>query len=215
MRARLALHGVLACTLLLAGAQPASTGVHDPIQCCRTGGSGAPKCRVKSRRACQKNGGMEAGPGTCNPDPCGGATATSSTSTTTTSTSTTSTTSTTVPPCGTFLLKWGGPVDGELYYPLAVATDGSGNVYVADSRFSRIQKFDANGTFLTAWGSPGSGNGQFGGGSPNGAYAYDPSGVATDGSGNVYVADTDTNRIQKFDANGTFLTTWGSARARW
>src|SRR5207249_459619 len=208
--ARLPLHGVLACTLLLAGAQPASTGVHDPIQCCRTGGSGAPKCRVKSRRASQKNGGMEAGPGTCNPDPCGGATATSSTSTTTTSTSTTSTTSTTVPPCGTFLLKWGGPVDGELYYPLAVATDGSGNVYVADSRFSRIQKFDANGTFLTAWGSPGSGNGQFGGGSPNGAYAYDPSGVATDGSGNVYVADAGNHRIQKFDANGTFLTAWGS-----
>src|SRR5439155_997999 len=201
---------------------------------------GAPKCRVKSRRACQKNGGMEAGPGTCNPDPCGGATATSSTSTTTTSTSTTSTTSTTVPPCGTFLLKWGGPVDGELYYPLAVATDGSGNVYVADSRFSRIQKFDANGTFLTAWGqfgnptglatdgsghvyvaeyfndriqkfdasgtllaiwgSPGSGNGQFSA----------PSGVATDGSGNVYVADAVNSRIQKFDANGTFLATLGS-----
>src|SRR5439155_15069486 len=109
----------------------------------------------------------------------------------------------TVPPCGTFLLKWGGPVDGELYYPLAVATDGSGNVYVADSRFSRIQKFDANGTFLTAWGSPGSGNGQFGGGSANGAYAYDPSGVATDGSGNVYLADAGDNRIQNCDEDGT------------
>src|SRR5439155_3914247 len=91
-----------------------------------------------------------------------------------------------------------------------VATDGSRNAYVAASRFSRIQKFDANGTFLTAWGSPGSGNGQFGGGSPNGAYAYDPSGVATDGSGNVYVADAGNHRIQKFDANGTFLTAWGS-----
>ena len=69
-----------------------------------------------------------------------------------------------------------------------MATDGSGNVYVADAGNHRIQKFDASGTFLTAWGSYGSGDGQF---------AY-PSGVATDASGNVYVADTDNHRIQKF-----------------
>ena len=66
--------------------------------------------------------------------------------------------------------------------------DGSGNVYVADRDNSRIQKFDASGTFLTAWGSYGSGNGQF----------SNPIGVATDGSGNLYVADTNNNRIQKF-----------------
>ncbi|TMB12229.1 MAG: 6-bladed beta-propeller, partial [Deltaproteobacteria bacterium] len=34
--------------------------------------------------------------------------------------------------------------------------------------------------------------------------------MTTDGSGHVYVADTYNNRIQKFDASGTFLTTWGS-----
>jgi len=69
-----------------------------------------------------------------------------------------------------------------------VATDGSGNVYVADEYNHRIQKFDANGAFLTAWGSQGSGDGQF---------QY-PFGVATDGSGNVYVADEGNSRIQKF-----------------
>jgi tripartite motif-containing protein 71 len=69
-----------------------------------------------------------------------------------------------------------------------VATDGSGNVYVADSSNDRIQKFDASGAFLTTWGSLGSGNGQF----------NFPLGVATDGSGNVYVADSGNNRIQKF-----------------
>ena len=57
-------------------------------------------------------------------------------------------------------------------------------------------------TFVLTWGSFGSGNGQF----------ESPVGVATDGSGNVYVADTGNNRIQKFDASGTFLTTWGSCR---
>jgi DNA-binding beta-propeller fold protein YncE len=84
-----------------------------------------------------------------------------------------------------------------------VATDGSGNVYVADANNARIQKFDASGTLLTTWGSRGSGNGQF----------SNPGGVATDGSGNVYIADTGNDRIQKFEASGAFLTSWGSARA--
>jgi DNA-binding beta-propeller fold protein YncE len=67
------------------------------------------------------------------------------------------------PPC-TFLLKWGipsGAGNGQFDFPHGVATDGSGNVYVTDTGNSRIQKFDASGTFLTTWGSLGSGNGQF------------------------------------------------------
>jgi streptogramin lyase len=56
------------------------------------------------------------------------------------------------------------------------------------------------GTFLTTWGKEGSGDGQF-----NATYR-----VAVDGSGNVFVADNNNNRIQKFDNTGTFLTTWGS-----
>ena len=36
-----------------------------------------------------------------------------------------------------------------------------------------------------------------------------PNGVATDSAGNVYVADTGNDRIQKFRSNGTFITNWG------
>ena len=71
---------------------------------------------------------------------------------------------------------------------LDVATDANGNVYVADTNNNRIQKFDPSGTFVAAWGTSGSGNGQFAG----------PTGVAADASGNVYVADQSNNRIQKF-----------------
>ncbi|KAF5418121.1 MAG: Virginiamycin B lyase [Candidatus Methanophagaceae archaeon] len=39
---------------------------------------------------------------------------------------------------------------------------------------------------------------------------WGPRGIAVDGSGNVYVVDTDNNRTQKFDSNGNFITKWGS-----
>ena len=44
------------------------------------------------------------------------------------------------------------------------------------------------GTFITRWGSKGMGDGQF----------QSPNGIATDSAGNVYVSDSNHNRIQKF-----------------
>jgi DNA-binding beta-propeller fold protein YncE len=101
------------------------------------------------------------------------------------------------------LLLWRPQVSNEVgnVYTRGVAVDGSGNVFVADTNNNRLQKFTSTGTFLTTWGSSGTGDGQF----------TNPFGVATDSSGNVFVADANNNRIQKFDANGTFLTMWGSA----
>jgi DNA-binding beta-propeller fold protein YncE len=55
-------------------------------------------------------------------------------------------------------------------------------------------------TFITKWGSQGTGDGQF---------DY-PRGIAVDSSGNVYVADTGNYRIQKFDSSGNFITKWVS-----
>ncbi len=59
---------------------------------------------------------------------------------------------------------------------------------------------DANYIFVTKWGSQGGGDGQF----------SDPSGVAVDGAGNVYVADEWNHRIQKFTSSGAFVGKWGS-----
>ena len=53
--------------------------------------------------------------------------------------------------------------------------------------------------FTQVWGSKGKGSGDF----------RKPCGVAADGSGNIYVADTYNNRIQVFDSSGTFVKTWG------
>ena len=54
-------------------------------------------------------------------------------------------------------------------------------------------------TYLTKWGSSGSGNGTFGG----------CVGVAASGLGYVYSADFANNLIQRFDSSGNFLNQWG------
>jgi hypothetical protein len=84
--------------------------------------------------------------------------------------------------------------------PWGVAVDASGNVYVADNGNRRIQKFTSSGTYVTQWGSYGTGDGQF---------DY-PCGVAVDASGNVYVADASNQRIQVFTSSGTYVTQWGT-----
>jgi DNA-binding beta-propeller fold protein YncE len=92
---------------------------------------------------------------------------------------------------------------GELDDPTGVAIAPSGQIYVSQqgSTFDRIERFDAVGNFINAWGGQGSGSGQF----------LNPQGLAVDSTGNVYVADTGNSRIQKFDATGgTKLTEWAS-----
>lgn len=50
---------------------------------------------------------------------------------------------------------------------------------------------------------------RFGGaGTQDGRFGNSPRGIALDSSGNVYVSDTANHRIQKFTANGVFLTNW-------
>jgi len=116
-----------------------------------------------------------------------------------------------------------GGLGGE-FNPNGVATDGAGNVYVADFSNNRIQEFDCSGNFLRAWGKDVVAGGGTGfeictaagsckagasgglGGEFNGPGA---DGVAADAAGNVYVADFFNRRIQKFDSSGSFLRAWG------
>ncbi len=85
--------------------------------------------------------------------------------------------------------------DGQLLgKPAAIAVDQSGNFYVADSGNARIQKFSPDGTFLWKFGSPGTGEGQFG----LSPYGLGPQGIAVDAAGRIYVADTENKRIVVF-----------------
>jgi len=99
-----------------------------------------------------------------------------------------------------------GAGNAQFNFPRALAFDASGNLYVADSNNARIEKFDASGKFLLAFGTK-SPDGVFP--APNGAFT-EIWGLAVDPQGNVYAADTWNHRIQKFDANGKFIKTWGT-----
>jgi glucose/arabinose dehydrogenase/streptogramin lyase len=115
-------------------------------------------------------------------------------------------------PNGTFIGELGrhGVQNGTFKNPEGIAVDQQGNVYVADTGNDRIQKFSGNfsgnfsafspnGTYLTQWGEHGVEDSRFNG----------PEGIAVDQQGNVYVADTGNNRIQKFSGDGTFIGNFG------
>src|SRR5262249_3512721 len=73
-------------------------------------------------------------------------------------------------------------------------------IYTGELSMNRVQKFDTHGTPLLMWGSLGTGPGQF----------NQVTGIAVDGSGNVFVSDNANHRIQKFDQNGTYISQFGT-----
>ena len=138
---------------------------------------------------------------------------------------------------GTYLTQWGGQGagDGEFEWPSGIAADHQGHVYVVDVANGRIQKFttvgkhlstwaipgtrlaaapdsglyvvdefgaqvvelDGSGVELRRWGSSGHGDGQF----------MDPIAVAVSRAGDVFVADADDGRIQRFGMATRWLIT--------
>ncbi len=106
-----------------------------------------------------------------------------------------------------------GPgVKAQLNGPGAVAADSSANVYVADSGNNVVRKVAPNGT-ITAF--AGNGSAGFGGdnGSATSAQLNTPGGVAVDASKNVYIADTENNRVRKVAPDGTISTFAGNGTA--
>jgi DNA-binding beta-propeller fold protein YncE len=87
---------------------------------------------------------------------------------------------------------------GQFDSPTGIAVDPSGNVLVADTNNSRIEKFSATGTFLGILGTKGTGRGQL----------RSPNGIAVDRFGNIYVADGFNHCVQKLASDGTFVAEW-------
>ena len=106
----------------------------------------------------------------------------------------------------------GGPAtQAGLNYPYTVALDTAGNLYIPDSGNNRIREVNAATQIITTF----AGNGTLGaagdGGLATQANLYSPSGVAFDPAGNLYIADTQNNRIRKVNqATGNIATFAGN-----
>lgn len=132
-----------------------------------------------------------------------------------------------------------GEADGQFSLPTAVTTDTANNIYVADYNHNKIQKFAATGAFIKSWaspstrelamsvldqviashaqgtfnvtvydneggflfefGAPGTGNGQF----------RSPVGMGVNTFGDIFVADVQSSRMQKFSRSGTYISQFG------
>lgn len=83
------------------------------------------------------------------------------------------------------------------YGDVAFAPDGT--IYVADTGNARIQVFAPDRSYLTEWGSNGTGDGQF----------LRPNGIAVAPDGSIYVSDEVRDDVQRFDRDGQFLQKFG------
>jgi predicted outer membrane repeat protein len=108
----------------------------------------------------------------------------------------------------------GGPAtSASLSRPSGVAVDGSGNLFIADTGNSVIRKVDSSGIITTFAGIGLSCCYAGDGGPATSALLNGPSGVAVDGNGNLYIADTSNNVIRKVDSSGTISTVAGQCGA--
>ena len=100
----------------------------------------------------------------------------------------------------------GPATSAELNLPYAVAVDGEGNLYVADTNNNRVRKVSvASGIITTV-----AGNGTAGYSGDNrpatSAELNSPQGLAVDAAGNLYILDTKNNRIRKVAVESGMIT---------
>lgn len=97
-----------------------------------------------------------------------------------------------------FLLEWGrrGKEEGEFSACVGIAIGKNDEVYTAEFRNRRVQKFTSEGRFL-------------------GAFAVQPhaGGLAVDPEENVYVAHWNSNKVAAYSPSGQLLREWGQKGA--
>jgi sugar lactone lactonase YvrE len=98
------------------------------------------------------------------------------------------------------------------FFPTSVVRDSSGNLYVADAANNTIQKVTSAGVVTTLAGTAAT----VGTTDASGTNAMfnQPNGIAMDGSGNIFVADTGNGTIRKIASDGNVTTVAGSAKNR-
>jgi sugar lactone lactonase YvrE len=106
-------------------------------------------------------------------------------------------------PCGD-----GGPATkAKLNFPIGVAIDSAGNIYIADSRDNRIREVEAKTGIIVTVAGTGAAGFSGDGGPAIQAELNSPTGVAIDLAGNIYIADSKSNRIRLVNSATGIITT--------
>src|SRR5262245_8426442 len=104
-----------------------------------------------------------------------------------------------------FLLEWGkqGSEPGDLHFPIGIAINPRDDVFVADFYNDRVQRFSADGKFLSVF-----------------ATLPHPGAIALDGDGNLVIShfgiakqneERKPDRITVYSPDGKLLRTWGKS----
>ncbi|MCC7303970.1 6-bladed beta-propeller [bacterium] len=104
---------------------------------------------------------------------------------------------------GGFITSWGicGSGTSDFSFAKGIHYSQSLNqIIVADSDHHRVLRFTKEGTYVSQFGTEGSGNGEF----------NQPVGITTDSSGRIYVVDSDNHKVQRFNSAGVFDISFGS-----
>jgi hypothetical protein len=104
----------------------------------------------------------------------------------------------------------GQATSAQLDYPIAVAVDGSGNIYIADWGNYIIRKVDDAGIITTVAGTPESSGYSGDNGQATSAELRDPYAVHVDASGNIFISEWDDHAIRKVDTGGIITTVAGT-----
>lgn len=94
-----------------------------------------------------------------------------------------------------------------IYLPSGLAVDGAGNLYLSDSINNRVRRVDAVTHIISTVAGNGSAGASGDGHAATAAQLANPSGLALDGAGNLFIADTGNNTIRRVDAVSGMITT--------
>jgi len=103
----------------------------------------------------------------------------------------------------------GAATSAQLYFPLSVAVDSAGNVYIADEGNARVREVNSSTGIITTVAGSGAEGYSGDGVAATSAMLYGPNSVTVDAAGNIYIADGSNNRIREVAASTGIITTIG------
>jgi sugar lactone lactonase YvrE len=101
----------------------------------------------------------------------------------------------------------GVPTNAKFHTPIGIAVDSTGNIYIADTNNNRVRWIQKSTGYIYTLAGTGTTGYSGNGGSAAAALLSIPNGVAVDGSGNLFIADTGNGSIRKVILSTNIIST--------